>query len=539
MSTIAEKLSYVDENVTKIRQSVTNKSGVDVMEVPLADIPPVIDGMARVNGNIMDFYINEAKYYEVGDFVNCRTSNHNVVADSTVTFETIDGLPEKYDGMNIKITRIYNEIKTTKINTDLILLLGDYDADIYDEEGTKNSSVTITIASVICNKGDRIQVVKNLYICESDGTQHIETVNIAPINGIDYHNNHQIPVFVTLGTNGSSNKLAALWFGINFDYDDNITGVTVGDIVQLSTVAHTGSSTVVMLNSDTAFIAHCYNTTYLLYGMVVSGCKYGGITVKIKDTAIISANGSLSGTDIDAIKMSDEKILITTAYGSNNLLYAVACTVSNTAITKGTALKINGTSESGISENRYAVRAENDKAIIICRNNYDFTAYLINISNVTLTVQDSKGIYDEEFKYNIIGSYQEIPFMLGHEIYNKNLYMFIGGYDKEENNIITSISLSFGDSAISYLFPDSYRDGIVVPEGYLYIRKMTSVSDTDKAVFLKKKIDGVYLPAVLIIRKWLALYKQESQNVIGVLKSIEGNKASVYVNKRYEEKMGE
>lgn len=538
MSTIAEKLSYVDENVTKIRQSVTNKSGVDVMEVPLADIPPVIDGMARVNGNIMDFYINEAKYYEVGDFVNCRTSNHNVVADSTVTFETIDGLPEKYDGMNIKITRIYNEIKTTKINTDLILLLGDYDADIYDEEGTKNSSVTITIASVICNKGDRIQVVKNLYICESDGTQHIETVNIAPINGIDYHNYHQIPVFVTLGTNGSSNKLAALWFSINFDYDDNITGVTVGDIVQLSTVDKTGSSTVVMLDSDTAFIAHCYNTTYLLYGMVVSGCRYGGITIKVKDTAIISANGSLSGTDIDAIKMSDEKILITTAYGSTNLLYAVACTVSDTAITKGTALKINGTSESGRSGNRYAVRTENDKAIIIYRNNYEFTAYLISINNVTLTVLDSKGIY-KSFEYNINSSYKEVPFILGHEINDGSLYIFIGGADKEGNNIITSIELSFSDRTISYLYPDDYSTGVVAPEGYLYIRKMTSISDTDKAVFLKKKLDGVYLPAVLIIRKWLMLYKNESQNVIGVLKSIEGNKASVYVNKRYEAKMGE
>lgn len=538
MSTIAEKLSYIDENVTKIRQSVTKKSGVDVMEVPLADVPPVIDGMARVNGSIMDFYISIAQSYEAGDFVNCTADYHSVAADGTVTLETIDGLPEKYDGMTIKITRIRNRIKTAKINTDLILLLGDYDADIYDEEGINSDSVVINIATIICNKGDRMQVVKNLYIFESDGSQNITTVNIAPINETAYHNDHQIPVFLTLGTNGSSNKLAALWFGIDFDYDDNVTGVTVGDIVQLSTVAHTGTSAVVMLDSDTAFIAHCYNTTYLLYGMVVSGCRYGGITIKIKDTAIISTSGSQSGTDIDAIKMSDEKILITTAYGSTNLLYAVACTVSDTAITKGTALKINGTSESGSSENRYAVRVENDKAIIIYRNNYDFTAYLININNVTLTVQDTKEVY-EAYGYNITGSYQDVPVMLGHEIYNKKLYMFIGGYDKEGNIIITSMYLSFGDSAITYLFPNSSRDGTVVPEGYLYISKMTSVSDTDKAVLLQKKIDGVYLPAVLIIRKWLARYKQESQNVIGVLKSAEGNTASVYVNKRYEAKMGE
>ena len=94
--------------------------------------------------------------------------------------------------------------------------------------------------------------------------------------------------------------------------------ITCGTDTELSSIPHSGSTiSVKLLPNGNVFIAHRYSTSYTLYGMVVS-IDGTTITKRVGDTTLVNATDA--GFQISTELLSNGTIFIAHSYGSDRYL---------------------------------------------------------------------------------------------------------------------------------------------------------------------------------------------------------------------------
>lgn len=98
-----------------------------------------------------------------------------------------------------------------------------------------------------------------------------------------------------------------------------------------------------LLPNGNVFIAHSYDSSYYLYGMV---CSISGTTITAgSDTAIHSV--TYSGGEISTVVLPDGKVFIAHDYDTKNYLYGTLLTINGTSITSNGAQMLVGIVDSG------------------------------------------------------------------------------------------------------------------------------------------------------------------------------------------------
>lgn len=162
------------------------------------------------------------------------------------------------------------------------------------------------------------------------------------------------------------------------------TTITKGtDTVLNSSTKSTGNSiSACLLPNGNVFIAHSYNTTLQLYGMVVT---IDGTTItKGTDTAIIQT--SEAGRTISTKLLPNGNVFIAHSNNSSDQLYGIVCTISGTTIAYGTDTVIDSTQRT--AETLDTVLLDNGQVLILY--NYaisnDLYGILTTISGTTITL---------------------------------------------------------------------------------------------------------------------------------------------------------
>ena len=122
----------------------------------------------------------------------------------------------------------------------------------------------------------------------------------------------------------------------------NGTTITVNTDTAINSSNYTGTTiSAVALDKSRIFIAHRYNSSNALYGIV---CTINGTTIsKGSETSISTA--TYASDTISAALLNDGKVFIAHNYGANYYLYGIVCSISGTTITKGTATSLNNSTE--------------------------------------------------------------------------------------------------------------------------------------------------------------------------------------------------
>jgi hypothetical protein len=122
----------------------------------------------------------------------------------------------------------------------------------------------------------------------------------------------------------------------------NGTTITKGNDIALVSSGNAGSTiSTCLLPNGNVFIAHSYGTNHHLYGMMVS---IDGTTItKGSDTAINTTK--YAGEIFSAITLPNGNVFIAHNYDSTYYLRGVVCTISGTTISKGTTYTLNDTSQ--------------------------------------------------------------------------------------------------------------------------------------------------------------------------------------------------
>jgi len=142
-----------------------------------------------------------------------------------------------------------------------------------------------------------------------------------------------------------------------------------------TSAAHTGNAiSAVALDSTHVFIAHSYNSSYYLYGIV---CTISGTTITVgTDTAINSS--AHSGSAISAVALNASDVIIYHhAPSSTATLYYVDVSISGTTITVGTDTQLVSDSYSGAYIS--AIPADSFGTIFVAHS-YSSSYYLYAIS---------------------------------------------------------------------------------------------------------------------------------------------------------------
>ena len=99
----------------------------------------------------------------------------------------------------------------------------------------------------------------------------------------------------------------------------------------------------VLIDSDTVFIAHSYNTSYGLYCTV---CKISGATITCGTPTNLNSI-RYAGRFLKAIKLDDGRIFIAHSYSSNYHLYGMLVNVDGLTVTYGADTPINDYEDEG------------------------------------------------------------------------------------------------------------------------------------------------------------------------------------------------
>jgi hypothetical protein len=151
----------------------------------------------------------------------------------------------------------------------------------------------------------------------------------------------------------------------------------------------------VALSDSKVFIAHTGNTSKQLYGSV---CTISGNTITV-GTATGLVTSSYAGDSISAVALSDSKVFIAHSYTeSATYLNGIVCTISGTTITKGTDTSLSSGQWSG--SNMDAVALSDSKVFIAHRDSKDYqrlSGMICTISGTTITVSSDTLLNSEQY----------------------------------------------------------------------------------------------------------------------------------------------
>jgi hypothetical protein len=268
-------------------------------------------GGIKLNDVIEDYkYVAAGKEIKVGDFVNYI----NGIAGKVDYGESVDTQlsTASYSGYIIS---------AVQLDENRVFVAHSY-GDSINNYYLYGMIVTINGATITC--GTDTQLSTNEYTGRDISVQLLPNGN----------------VFIAHGYS-SAYRLYAMIVAIDGDT------ITAGpDTGLVTNTSHGGMCiSTVLLDENRVFIAHCYNSSNkYLYGMVVT---IDGTTItKGTDTALNSSIKS-TGNSISACLLPNGNVFIAHSYNTTLQLYGIVVTIDGTTITKGTDTAITQISEAG------------------------------------------------------------------------------------------------------------------------------------------------------------------------------------------------
>lgn len=223
--------------------------------------------------------------------------------------------------------------------------------------------------------------------------------------------------------------------------------ITVETDVELSNSAYSGSNIkAIALSENKILITHSYSNNYYLYGMV---CTISGTTITTGTDKKLSSIG-YGSYGVSLILLSDNRVFISHAYTSEYKLYGLICTISGTTISLGTDTQLSNELRSSLSK---AIKISNNKIFIAhAVSSVDFYLYgmICTISETTITVNTDIQLSDVKYSGNVIASIaiNENEILITHS-YGENKYLYglictIGGTTITDTQLLekTTNSLS-------------------------------------------------------------------------------------------------
>lgn len=311
----------------------------------------------QINGIIKEYYASTSGNITAGDFV---TFVNEVKETSSARLYTNDS---------------ENTIFAHMLSENNVLLI------VREIESTASSSYTINYYGYVCTVEDGSVEIGNIteLVMGFTMTSTMWGYATAPLKVVQMTDGKIILIY----GGGTSLYLYAKVCTIEG------TVITCGETLQLSTVVRTGAVIdAVKLSEEKIFIAHSYNTTKLLYGIV---CAISGTTItKGTDTAIQTTSSSVAGEYIKVAMLSNIKIVIVHCYGSSYYLYGIVCVISGTTIIKGTDTKLSATTYMGYL---HSIFVPNEDVVIICHqhssDNFNYIMLCTVTDDTTITaIQD-------------------------------------------------------------------------------------------------------------------------------------------------------
>lgn len=163
------------------------------------------------------------------------------------------------------------------------------------------------------------------------------------------------------------------WYGMIV----TIEGATInlGTEVQLQSSTKIGANTsMLLLPNGNIFVAHTYPSYNYLYATVIS---INGEEITVGTTTQLCTKKA-SGSYISTVLLPNGNVFVAHSYNSSNYLYGIVATISGTTITVGTDMQL-GSQKTGLGISSICLSNGN---VFIAHNNY---AMICTISGTTIT----------------------------------------------------------------------------------------------------------------------------------------------------------
>lgn len=164
-----------------------------------------------------------------------------------------------------------------------------------------------------------------------------------------------------------------------------IQGSTIA--VGTHTILYSGSNmgltvSAVVLNASKVFVAYSYGSSCKLYAII---CTIQGSIITVGTNTKLSSIQN-SGEAISVAKLDEGKVFIAHSYESSYYLYAMACTINGTTITKGTANKININIPPDLFVSAVALSSNKVFVAFSYNNSYSLGGVICIVNGTTITV---------------------------------------------------------------------------------------------------------------------------------------------------------
>lgn len=216
------------------------------------------------------------------------------------------------------------------------------------------------------------------------------------------------------------------------------TTITAGTKTQLNSNSYTGNTiSLALLESEKIFIAHSRSSYSYISGVV---CTISGTTMTV-GTGVDVVKGTEASICISAVALSSTSVFVAHSYNSTTNLYGIVVTISGTTVTNGTDTQLSTTTDSGYKISTELLKNGN---VFISHSDTEGSSYLYGIvcevEGTTITKGMDTQLNGAEYAgYTISSTLLESGnIFVAHSFANhKYLYAQVWGVD-ETNNVPTN-----------------------------------------------------------------------------------------------------
>ena len=414
-------------------------------------------GGMSINGIIKDYYAYARENISAGDLV-----------------EYINGVASKIDCGTSVDTQLSTEsytgrtISAVALDNNRVFIAHSYQSSYY----LYGMVVTINGATIVCgtdtvlnNSTDSSAIIStcllpngNVFIAYNSTSNYYLYGMVATINGTSITHGESTSISrsrnagSTISTMALDDSRVLIIHSMSSTYSlygmvctINGTTITAGTDTELSSIKYSGLTiSICLLPNGNIFIAHSYNTSYYLYGMVIS---ISGTTITAGTDKGIVTNTSNSGRYISAVALDDNRVFIAHSLNSNYHLYGIVCTIS------GTTISSNVNSDQKISETQYAGMKISAELLpngnVFIAHSYSSSYYLYGvvcrISGTTITVGTDTAIINPTSEDGYYTGFEISSLLLNngtifvaHNKYNSPFYLYAQIFGVDESNVPTN-----------------------------------------------------------------------------------------------------
>lgn len=313
----------------------------------------------KINGIIQDYYAYAGENISAGDFVefvNGVAGQTTETSVDTVIDNTTANTTEGLSAVSLDEETAFIAYSATGSR----YLYG----VVCKIEGAKVIAGKITLLNAVTNSGRMISAValdsSRVFIAHSSGGMLVAAV--CSIEGLEVIYNTQVTLDST---------------------SDASTAISASK-----------------LDDNKVFVAHTYSGKYYLYGIV---CTINGIQIAPGSNTAVVNSISEAGIRVSTVTLNSSKVFMAHSYGATHFLYGIVCTISGTAITKGTDTKLE---ESSSAADRVSACTLDESKVFVAYygGDYALNKIICTISNTTITPDTALSINTSEYCSNVISS---------------------------------------------------------------------------------------------------------------------------------------